>query len=498
MISADLGSPQTALFLLLGLAWAAVSFPSQLNAIPTLGPSGFLSGYIVKYRFSSNGRELLQEGYDKYPNGVYKIALMDNWEVIANGRMMIEDIQKASDTQLDIKEVIADTLQVKYTLNEQVILDPYHIAIVRTPLTRSIASRFAEVREEIVATFLDLIPAQEDWVKIPAYTTSFQIVGRTANRFFVGLPLCRDPDWLDLNTHFAVNVFLSAQIINRFPRFLKPIAGRFLTRMPASMKRANKHLAPIIEDRLAKEEEYKTKDWPGKPNDLISWLLDEAKNEQRTVPELVSRVLSIEVAAIHTTNFCNALYELAAHPEVIEPLREEIETVVKESGWTKEGISKMRKLDSFLKETLRFSGAGGLVDRRKVLQDFTFSNGTTVPAGVTISVPSYVHHHDEALYENAYTFDAFRFYNMRSREGESIKHQAISPNFDYLTFGTGRHACPGRFFAVYELKGLIAHILMLYDVKLEEEGVIPPHKWRGSSKIPSQTGMVLFRKRQEI
>ncbi|KAE9389796.1 cytochrome P450 [Gymnopus androsaceus JB14] len=508
MISADFGSLQTTLFLLLGLAWAAVCVPrfirwrtrtAMLNAIPTLGPSGFLSGYIGMYRFFTNARELLQEGYDKYPNGVYKIALMDNWVIIANGRTMIEDIRKASDTQLNMREAAADSLQVKYTLNNQLVLDPYHVAIVRTPLTRNIATRFAEVRDEIVAAFADLIPAQEDWVKIPAYTTSFQIVGRTANRFFVGLPLCRDSDWLDLNTHFAVNVFLSAQIINLFPGFLKPIAGRFLTRMPASMKRAKKHLAPIIEDRLAKEEEYQTRDWPGKPNDLISWLLDEAKDEQRTVPDLVSRVLVVEVAAIHTTStaFCSTLYELAAHPEVVEPLREEIETVVKDSGWTKEGISKMRKLDSFLKETLRFSSSGGLVDQRKVLQDFTFSNGTTVPAGVTVGVSAYVHHHDETL---------FRFYNMRSREGESIKHQAISPDLDYITFGTGRNAWQvfnlrtpllGRFFAVYEIKGLIAHILMSYDVKLEEEGVIPPYEWHGASMDPSSTGAILFRKRQE-
>ncbi|KAE9389794.1 cytochrome P450 [Gymnopus androsaceus JB14] len=505
MISADFGSPQATLFLLLGLAWAAVSFPrfirwrtrtAMLKAIPTLGPSGFLSGYIGMYRFFSNGRELLQEGYDKYPNGVYKIALMDNWAIIANGRVMIEDIKKAPDAQLDIKEANGDTLQVEYTLSKQVILNPYHVAVVRTPLTRNIATRFAEVRDEIVAAFADLIPAQEDWVKISAYTTSFQIVGRTINRFFVGLPLCRDPDWLDLNTHFAVNVFISAQIINLFPGFLKPIAGHFLTRMPASMKRANKHLAPIIKDRLAKEEEYQTKDWPGKPNDLISWLLDEAKDE-RTVPELVLRVLAVEVAAIHTTAFCSTLYELTAHPEVIEPLREEIETVVKESGWTKEGISKMRKLDSFLKETLRFSGNVGLSVSRKVLQDFTFSNGTTVPAGVTIGVPAYMHHHDEDLYENADTFDAFRFYNMRSREGESIKHQASSPNLDYIAFGAGRNACPGRFFAVYELKSLIAHILMSYDVKLEQEGIIPAYEWHGATKDPSSTGVVLFRKRQE-
>jgi len=472
----------------------------MLNAIPTIGPSGFLSGYIGMYSFFTNPREILQEGYNKYPNSVYKIALIDRWAIIANGCMMIEDIKKASDTQLDMREATAESLQIEYTLSKDLHVDPYHVAVVRTQITRNIASRFSEVRDEIVAAFADHIPVQEDWVKIPAYTTSFQIVGRTVNRFFVGLPLCRDPDWLDLNTHFAVNVFLSATIINIFPGFLKPIAGRLLTRMPASMKRAAKHLAPMIEERLMMEDQHQSKDWPGKPNDLISWLLDEAtEDKQRTVSELVTRVLAIEVAAIHTTSsaFCNALYELAAHPDIVGHLREEVQAAVKESGWTKESISKMRKLDSFLKETLRLSGSGGFVNTRKVMEDFTFSDGTTVPAGMIIAVSAYMAHHDERLYENPYTFDALRFYKMRSGEGESIKHQTAAPALDYIPFGIGRNACPGRFLAVYEIKGLIAHILMVYDVKFEEEGVKPPFEWYGQNMNPSRTGVVLFRKRQE-
>ncbi|KAJ4468686.1 cytochrome P450 [Lentinula edodes] len=504
----SVSSPYSLGFLVVGLAWVFwILLPkyvhwrsrvAMLNAIPTVGPTGFLSGFVGTYRFFTNAKDILQEGYEKYPNRIFKVALVDRWAIIAPGRMMVEDLMKATDDQLSMIEAAAETLQVEYTLSKEVVLHPYHVAIVRTPMTRNIATRFAEVRDEMVSAFADLIPAKDDWVKVPAYKTSFQIVGRTANRFFVGLPLCRDSDWLDLNTNFAVEVFISAMIINLFPSFLKPIAGRFLTRMPSSMKRATKHLAPIIEERLAREDEYGTKDWPGKPNDLISWLLDEAKAEQREVSDLITRILAIEVAAIHTTStaFCNALYQLAAHPELVVPLREEVEAIVEESGWTKEGVGKMRKLDSFLKETLRFSGGGGIVNNRKVLTDFTFSDGTTVPAGTTIGVAAYMHHHDEAQYDNPYTFDAFRFYNMRNREGESIKHQTISPGPDYITFGNGRHACPGRFFAVYEIKGLIAHILMSYDVKLETEGVIPPYEWHGPSMDPSSTGEVLFRKRR--
>jgi hypothetical protein len=37
-------------------------------------------------------------------------------------------------------------------------------------------------------------------------------------------------------------------------------------------------------------------------------------------------------------------YRLLAHPEYIEPLRQEIEAVVAKEGWTKAGMDKMHKM----------------------------------------------------------------------------------------------------------------------------------------------------------
>ena len=47
------------------------------------------------------------------------------------------------------------------------------------------------------------------------------------------------------------------------------------------------------------------------------------------------------------------LYHLLSNPEYMEPLRQEVDVVVKEEGWTKAGIDKMYKIDSFVRETFR-------------------------------------------------------------------------------------------------------------------------------------------------
>ena len=42
------------------------------------------------------------------------------------------------------------------------------------------------------------------------------------------------------------------------------------------------------------------------------------------------------------------------------------------------------------------------------------------------------------------------------------------PSPTNFAFGFGPHSCPGRFFAVYEIKIVLAHILQNYDFKLKD------------------------------
>lgn len=52
-------------------------------------------------------------------------------------------------------------IQTDYTLGPEIRLEPYHIPVVRTSLTRNIATRFAETKGEINTAFSDYIPATD-------------------------------------------------------------------------------------------------------------------------------------------------------------------------------------------------------------------------------------------------------------------------------------------------------------------------------------------------
>ncbi|THU78323.1 cytochrome P450 [Dendrothele bispora CBS 962.96] len=424
--------------------WNAHTEMAKLDAIPTVGANGFWSSLWAGIYYVKHAREVMKEGYDNYYGRAFKVRIPDRWTVVATGPTMINDIKKAPDDVLSFAEAVKETLQVDYTIGKAQRMHLYHVNVVRNSLTRNIATRFSDVRDEIITSFADQIPVTEDWVSMPALNTIMKVVCRTTNRLFVGLPLCREPDWIDLNIQFTVKVFGSASIINLFPSVLKPIVGTLLSPRAQATRRARRHIGHVIQERMDQEDQY-GKHWAGKPNDLISWLLDENPGgEYRTVNDLLMRLLNINMAAIHTTSmsFSQVLYWLAVQPDhVIKELREEIESVTKEHGWNKISMGYLRKVDSFMKEVARYTGIGDVVADRKVLKDFTFTDGTRIPAGSIITIPAFAMHHDERHYEDPDQFKPFRFSEMRdSEEGGSIKHQMITPNQDYFFFGTGRHA----------------------------------------------------------
>ncbi|KAF9482443.1 cytochrome P450 [Pholiota conissans] len=465
----------------------------QLRHIPTVGPSGPISSYLGAIKYFQHGQDIVREGYEKHYPGLFKVPTMGRWMVVATGPQSVEDIRRASDDQLSFIEAL---IQSDYTFGPENLRKPFHVAAIRSSLTRNLSVRFEDLKDEIFEAFPSLIPVQKEWVKIPAYRTMMKTVCMTSNRLFVGLPLCRDPGFRELNEQFTIDVIKAAWTINMFPTILKPIIGNILTNVPKSIKRGIQYAGPLIQERLEKEDEYGP-DWPERPNDMISWLLQQAQTpEDRNVRSIVLRLLSVNFAAIHTTSmaFTHILYYLAANPQYVAPMREEVESIVASDGWTKVSMAKMRKLDSFIKESQRMN-VSAMNLAREALQDFTFSNGITIPAGTQVAVATNPTHMDKINYENPEKFDGFRYAEMREEDGESLKHQSVALTNDYFVFGTGRHACPGRFFAVNELKAMLIHVLLTYDVKMPNDGPRPQDFWFQGNCVPNLTAEVMFRKR---
>jgi hypothetical protein len=68
-------------------------------------------------------------------------------------------------------------------------------------------------------------------------------------------------------------------------------------------------------------------------------------------------MMHVNVSAVHTSSvtWIDTMYDLASRPEIHDELREEIKRVFTEEGnqWRKQGLTKLVKMDSFMKESLR-------------------------------------------------------------------------------------------------------------------------------------------------
>ena len=115
---------------------------------------------------------------------------------------------------------------------------------------------------------------------------------------------------------------------------------------------------------------------------------------------------------------------------------------------------------------------------RMVLQTFNLSTGETIPAGTVLEVPLSAIFADGNLFPDPDRFDPLRHYKLRQEKANatsgtmaaeivaSAQFVGVSPSS--LSFGFGRHACPGRFFAANQIKMIMADLLMKYEMKLSE------------------------------
>ncbi|KAJ7302011.1 cytochrome P450 [Mycena albidolilacea] len=477
---------------------------------PIVGSSGF-SSYWGAWKFIFDAPNIIQEGYNRYPEGIFRVARFYHWEYIVCGPKLVKEVGNTPENVLSFGAGVEELIgfQAKQTMGRAIADNPYHRQTIRTSLTRNLHTRFPDVRDEIICSFNDNLRLQgSEWISLPVLPTTMSIVSRVSNRLFVGLPLCRNEEYLANNIRHTTDVVRSGTIISLFPEFLRP--------QEKSNAKALDFLGPLLEERLAKEREFGP-DWDGKPNDLISWLLELAEGNQRTPLDLTLRILGMNMVAIHKSSiaFTHAIFDLTTHPEHLLSMREEAERVVKEEGWTKAALNSMVKIDSFLRESQRLNPTGprtcpfNLFVRRVVSKDgFRFSDGTVLPQGAFLSIAARPAHFDPfyiANYENPATFDGFRFARERAEHishydpndsQDNFKKHMTSVGVDHLPFGTGKHACPGRFFAATVLKAMLAHLVINYDVKAEVEGVRPADMNFGRVTTPSATGRVLFRKRQ--
>lgn len=228
---------------------------------------------------------------------------------------------------------------------------------MRHVLTRNTPAVLASFTAEVDYAMKQSIRKCEDWTAIKPRGTMSRIASLMSGRAFVGLPLSRDEAWVEATVGYTGDVSRAWLVLRLIPWFIRPIVAPFLHQVK-SLKRQKKineqFLAPLL--KAKQDPARKIEEGPG--GDMIDWFISQYRMPPG-VTQLSRDQLLATFASIY--NLSNALtyiaFDLAAaRPEWVEELRAEVMEVVGENGTiNKSNLPKLRKLDSFAKESQRLS-----------------------------------------------------------------------------------------------------------------------------------------------
>ena len=370
------------------------------------------------------------------------------------------------DHVLNQNEVNVQFLHADRTmLHPNIIRDMVHGRVIRREMTKELDS-YADLIVEEIEHSLSLNWGSQPgvWKEVKVYDTMLDVISRISNRVLVGLPLCRNPEYLHSASTFARSVVITAGILNLLPAILRPILSPLILAYDTyHYRQIAKHIYPIVRERMSDFKpgmDYRMPDY-SKHHDYIQWALHDAFSNddpaERTPEMITKRLAVLSFAAIQSSviTITNAIFDIASSPRSVEfqhALREEVREVTSErkgQEWKRSSLLSMVRIDSALRESMRLWGfiSRGVMKKVVKAEGVTIPSGHHLPYGSKVGVTSYGIHHDESVYKEAYTFDAFRFCKAAAEKGQynTADTGAKAPNMvtssdQFMAFSHGRHA----------------------------------------------------------
>ena len=352
--------------------------------------------------------------------------------------------------------------------------DTFPIMTLHKHLARNLVGLLPGIQDDVHESIDAVFGTDtENWKTANLWEAWLGIVPRVTNRVLVGEATCRNEAFVKSQVAIADAIVRNSFILNMFPKILHPALSWFVaTPHWWTWRKSFAMIRPLIEQRQRDMERKSAGDaaygtW--EPEEcLVTWMIRQAQMDgcaDQLKPGLISRsLLPIEFAAIHTTvitghNLLLDLLSADSEQGCLDVLREEADRVFaeQETGyWTKDGLSRLHKIDSAIKESMRLSHFATALTHRKVVAKEGITNtkeGWHAPYGSYLMLDLAGTHHDPDIYPDPYRYDPFRFskvkeeFEARSHEEKDAEESLqikrlgmVTTSETYLPFSHGRHA----------------------------------------------------------
>ncbi|KAI9148468.1 Cytochrome P450 monooxygenase ATR4 [Paramyrothecium foliicola] len=468
------------------LLWVwSISFLHRKPRIPGAKVHGYRGwwepSFILKARFLLNASSIIESGYEKFKDVPFIVRRHDT-EIHVMPMKYLDELRLTPKRDLNGKMAHYNNLLKVWSWGTVIRDSDLHSNVLTRKLNPEVGKYMAMASEELEYGWETDMPKPTEWTEVDIQHAVRMLVARMSAKVFLGSPACRDPEWLSLSLNFSIDVFFSCFTLRIFPPwmhfFIKPfIPARW--RVQRQMNGAIKFFRAYM---LKRAEDTATRNGSGE-EPLYDWMVDHATEDEGSLEQMAARQCILTLASIHTTSMTvsNALFDLIANPEWVPVLREEINNVIKVYGRpgknldVKSWLQHLEKMDSFIVESQRLHPAILLSPQRMTIVPLVLKDGTMIPKDIRIAWAGPQHGFDPIVNVNPRRFDPLRSYRKRhANTGQNLnKFMAGQSDPHNMSFGYGSQVCPGRYFAVGEIKLVFMRLIQEFDFALPK-GKGPP------------------------
>ncbi|OGM47870.1 cytochrome P450 [Aspergillus bombycis] len=354
--------------------------------------------------------------------------------------------------------------------------------VLQSDLTRNVVQTEEDVLVEVQHIMDELVGQTESWKEVNIVHVFERIMYQATQRVYVGLPLCRDTTYNKCVKGYARS--LGTAMV--FAAQLTPWPLRQVTALLAGLPvyyyvlRVRSYLSPLFKERMERlkaKEGTKGNLLEGEPGNLITWMSNSViagVGPKSVSPSAMVTWLGI-LALLPTDNLwttcTNVLLDLLSSESAhayLDTIREEAKSVFSASKESGQPVSHgLNHIDSAIRESLRMNSLSLRSLHRQVVRrgGVVLPDGQRVPTGTWLCILSGSIQRDDDFYDDAQTYRPFRFIPKLTGAGSGKAPILPLTNEKYLSFGHGRHACPGRWFSFQVMKIVIAYIIVNYDIQ---------------------------------
>ncbi|KAI6383225.1 hypothetical protein MCOR25_000146 [Pyricularia grisea] len=447
--------------------------------------------------------DLLAEASRRFGDKPFKL-FTDLGDIVVIPAKYVEEIK--GNRGLNFMEVGVDSVHTYLPGFEPFAAEPALVKVVNNNLTKTLAKLTTPMLQEAALGSSDIFGESKEWREISVEQMTSYIL-RISSRIFMGEELCRNKEWLEATRSWTQAAFKAVFALRAYPRSWRPWIHWFMPCVNDSRRKlqyCREVLQPYIDKRDAVKAEANARGEPNPFDDSIEWFKQECfKLECKTMFDPAQKQLQLIVAAVHTATdlLIVALINIAKHPEIIGPLREEVISVLSSETSKTLNLEKLKLMDAVFKESQRLRPIMTIAFRRKAMEDVILSDGFKISKGTIVGMDGIKILRNEEIYPDPLRWDPYRYLELREK-GEENKARLVSVTQQHFGFGHGFHACPGRFFVANELKIALAQIILKYDIKVPKNlENLPEAAWpvSGSNyKLPNGTRFLFKRRKEEL